>query len=154
WVSYVWERPETAAELAKNPPRQSDLLFDRLDVNGDEVITPDEIPDRLRPLLLAGGVKLPEKMTREEFAKLFEEMRGRFQPRKPEGEKKPADGAKKPEAAPEPAELTAADDTPVVKVGGNFEVEAVKDVAYYEGDGADPKKHKLDLFLPKGHKDF
>jgi acetyl esterase/lipase len=52
--------------------------------------------------------------------------------------------------------LTAAPekDTPAVKVGGDFEVEAVKDVAYYEGDGADPKKHKLDLFLPKGHKDF
>ena len=26
WVSYVWERPETAAELAKNPPRPSDLF--------------------------------------------------------------------------------------------------------------------------------
>ena len=72
WVGYVWERPETAAELAKNPPKPADLFFDRLDVNGDDVITPDEIPERLRPLLLVGGVKLPEKMTREEFAKLFE----------------------------------------------------------------------------------
>jgi peroxiredoxin len=97
WVSYVWERPETAAELAKNPPRQSDLLFDRLDVNGDDVITPDEIPERLKPIMLLGGVKVPEKMTRDDFAKFFEEMRGRFGgPRKPrEPEKKPADGEKK-----------------------------------------------------------
>ena len=36
FVSYVWERPETAAELAKDPPKQSDLFFDRLDVNGDD----------------------------------------------------------------------------------------------------------------------
>ena len=35
-----------------------------------------------------------------------------------------------------------------------FEVETIKDVAYYEGDAAHPVKHKLDLFLPKGHKDF
>ena len=41
-----------------------------------------------------------------------------------------------------------------VKIGGSFEVEAVKDVTYFDGKDADPKKHKLDLFLPKGHKDF
>lgn len=35
-----------------------------------------------------------------------------------------------------------------------FEVEARKDIAYYEGDGADPVRHKLDLFLPRGQKDF
>lgn len=35
-----------------------------------------------------------------------------------------------------------------------YEVDAVKDVAYYEGDAADPVKHKLDLYLPKGKKDF
>jgi acetyl esterase/lipase len=35
-----------------------------------------------------------------------------------------------------------------------LEVEAIKDVAYYEAPGADPIKHKLDLFLPRGHKDF
>ncbi|HKI31232.1 MAG TPA: alpha/beta hydrolase fold domain-containing protein, partial [Gemmataceae bacterium] len=162
WVSYVWERPETAAALAKNPPRPSDLMFDRLDVNGDDVITPDEIPERLRPLLLVGGIKLPEKMTREEFAKLFEQMRGRLGPRKPrEEEKKPADGEKKPEGQGltlYEAEKRAADKeekgAAEVKVGGNFEVKEVKDIAYYEGDDADPKKHKLDLFLPKGQKDF
>ena len=49
FVAYVWERPETAAELAKNPPSQADQFFDRLDVNGDDVITPDEIPEQMRP---------------------------------------------------------------------------------------------------------
>ena len=42
----------------------------------------------------------------------------------------------------------------VVKTGGNFEVEAHKDIAYYSGDDADPVKHKLDVFVPKGQKDF
>lgn len=41
-----------------------------------------------------------------------------------------------------------------IKTGGNFEVEVVKDIAYYEGDDADPGKHKLDLYLPKGQKEF
>jgi peroxiredoxin len=100
FVAYVWERPETAEELAKNPPSQADLMFERLDLNGDGFITPDEIPDRLKPLLLVNGVKLPEKMSREEFTKLFEVMRQRFPPRpnpnpdvpkdkKPDAEKKP-----------------------------------------------------------------
>ena len=103
WVAYVWERPGTAEELAKNPPSEADMLFDRLDVNGDDVITADEIPQRWRPLLLAGGVKVPEKMTREEFHKFYEELRKRM-PKKPaDGEKKPADGEKKPEDKPEPA---------------------------------------------------
>src|SRR5947209_1799869 len=34
------------------------------------------------------------------------------------------------------------------------EVQTVRDVPYYEGADADPVKHKLDLFLPKGQKDF
>ena len=91
WVSYVWERPETAEELAKNPPSQADLFFDRLDVNGDDVLTPDEIPARMRPFLLASGVKF-EKMTREEFTKLYEQMRKLMQPKPNPGgdsEKKP-----------------------------------------------------------------
>jgi acetyl esterase/lipase len=33
-------------------------------------------------------------------------------------------------------------------------VDTVKDVAYYEGKDADPVRHKLDLYLPKGKKDF
>jgi acetyl esterase/lipase len=35
-----------------------------------------------------------------------------------------------------------------------FEVEAVKDVAYFDGDEADKVKHRLDLFVPKGPKEF
>src|SRR5438067_2294542 len=38
-----------------------------------------------------------------------------------------------------------------VKCGGPFDVEVDKDIAYHEGD--DPKQ-KLDLYLPKGQKDF
>jgi acetyl esterase/lipase len=41
-----------------------------------------------------------------------------------------------------------------IKVGGPFEVQTVKDIAYVDGNDADPKKHKLDLYLPKGPKDF
>jgi acetyl esterase/lipase len=40
------------------------------------------------------------------------------------------------------------------KTAGNFEVEVVKDIAYYEGKDADPVRHKLDLYLPKGQKNF
>ena len=96
FVTYVWERPETAAELAKNPPSQADLLFDRLDINGDDFITPDEIPLRLRPFLLASGIKLPPKMSREDFDKLYSEMRRQFQKNKtkPPTDK---DAPKKPE---------------------------------------------------------
>src|SRR5437016_798438 len=35
-----------------------------------------------------------------------------------------------------------------------FEVQAVRDVPYYDGEDADKTKHKLDLYLPKGQKDF
>ncbi len=35
-----------------------------------------------------------------------------------------------------------------------FEVEVVKDLAYNEAKDADPDKQKLDLYLPKGKKDF
>src|SRR5690242_10684283 len=41
-----------------------------------------------------------------------------------------------------------------VMTGGDFPVEVHKDLAYYDGPDADPVKHKLDLFLPKGHKDY
>ncbi len=41
----------------------------------------------------------------------------------------------------------AADDT-------RYEVEATKDVTYRDGDDADKDKHKLDLYLPNGKKDF
>jgi acetyl esterase/lipase len=41
-----------------------------------------------------------------------------------------------------------------VPSGGPFEVEVVKDVAYSDAKDADEVRHKLDLYLPKGHKDF
>src|SRR5205085_7191809 len=37
---------------------------------------------------------------------------------------------------------------------GAFEVEVFKNIAYRDGKDADPVKHKLDLFLPKGPRDF
>lgn len=47
-----------------------------------------------------------------------------------------------------------ADDTKAPAKGGTFEVEVIPDIAYFDGKGADPAKHKLDLYLPKGQKDF
>jgi hypothetical protein len=73
WVNYVWERPETAAELAKNPPSPADQFFDRLDVNGDDRITPDEIPERMQPMMKLLGLEVPQKgVSREEFRKVAE----------------------------------------------------------------------------------
>lgn len=34
-----------------------------------------------------------------------------------------------------------------------FDVEAVENLAYYDGPGADPVRHKLDVFYPKGGRD-
>jgi len=100
FVAYVWERPETAAELAKNPPSQADLLFDRMDLNGDEFITPDEIPDRMKLMLAAGGLQLSEKISREEFTKLFNNMRNLF-PKKDRAPKKDAEKKAEPPARKE-----------------------------------------------------
>jgi acetyl esterase/lipase len=36
----------------------------------------------------------------------------------------------------------------------SYDVEVVKDITYFEGDEADRHKHQLDLYLPKGKKDF
>jgi acetyl esterase/lipase len=47
-----------------------------------------------------------------------------------------------------------ADEDPAVLTGGNYEVQEVRDLAYYKGDGADPVRHKLDLYLPRGRKDY
>ncbi len=102
WVCFVYERPETAAELAKNPRSEADEFFDRLDVNGDEVLTPDEIPERFQSIIKLLGAKMPEKMTRQEFVVVFEKMRKGFgKSRRPRGteEKKPpagSDSTKKP----------------------------------------------------------
>ncbi len=49
---------------------------------------------------------------------------------------------------------TAARPKSTVLVGGNFAVKELRDIAYREGEDADPAKHKLDLFLPEGQKDF
>src|SRR5262249_6903835 len=78
FVSYVWESPDTGLELAKNPPKQADLMFDRLDVNGDDVLTADELPAQMRTLAPLAGIKLPERMTRSEFEKIYNEVRKRF----------------------------------------------------------------------------
>jgi acetyl esterase/lipase len=43
---------------------------------------------------------------------------------------------------------------PIHKNAGNFEVETVKDVAYFDGADADAKRHRLDIYLPKGQKNF
>lgn len=87
WVAYVWERPETAVELAKLRFDDPDLLFDRFDRNGDDLIMPNEIPDQMKPFMKLNGIQVPEKMNREEFKKMFAEMRKRFQrpPTKKEG---------------------------------------------------------------------
>src|SRR2546427_5823945 len=42
---------------------------------------------------------------------------------------------------------------PIVR-GGSFEVQSIKDIAYDDAKDADPVRHRLDLYLPKGHKDF
>ncbi len=39
-------------------------------------------------------------------------------------------------------------------VDTQFKVRTVRDVAYFDGPGADPVRHKLDLYLPQGEKDF
>ena len=38
--------------------------------------------------------------------------------------------------------------------GGPFEVVEERDIAYYDGPGFNRRKHRLDLFLPRGQKDF
>src|SRR5262249_45309290 len=101
WIAYVWERPETAAELAKQPVNQADLLFDRLDRNGDGVLTMDEIPEQMRPLLRASGTPVAERLTREAFRQLYEDMRLRLRRNRPApnpgGGAPPADGKPAPE---------------------------------------------------------
>ena len=47
----------------------------------------------------------------------------------------------------------AADEAKAPKTGGNFEVEVHKDIPYVEGKDVD-ERQKLDLYLPKGAKDY
>jgi acetyl esterase/lipase len=49
----------------------------------------------------------------------------------------------------------AADKSPTKgRTTAAVEVEMIRDLPYDEGSNADPVKHRLDLFLPKGKKDF
>jgi acetyl esterase/lipase len=48
-----------------------------------------------------------------------------------------------------PAPALGADKS-AVDPGSRFPVEVIKDVAYYRGKDADPRRHKLDLYLPRG----
>ena len=84
FVAYVWEQPGTAEELAKNPPSMADKMFERLDVKGEGVVTADQIPPQMQAMLLLKGVKVPDKMSREEFGKFFEDVRKQFQRPKPD----------------------------------------------------------------------
>src|SRR5947209_1168070 len=49
---------------------------------------------------------------------------------------------------------TAGDAKASAKHASRFEVEPHKNVAYYEGQDADPVKHKLDIYVPKGQTGF
>ncbi len=50
--------------------------------------------------------------------------------------------------------LCLADEPKPFEPATPYAVKTIRDVAYYEGDGADPVKHKLDLYLPKDCKDY
>jgi peroxiredoxin len=97
WASFVYERPEAAAELAKNPPTPADRLFDQLDTNGDEVLTADEIPHQWRAGIKLLAIKLPERMTRKEFSELFAKMTKRFGRPRPKDQTRPKDATKSKE---------------------------------------------------------
>ena len=47
-------------------------------------------------------------------------------------------------------QLAATDKGPA----GTYEVDIIQDVPYYEGPDADKHRHRLDLYLPRGGKDF
>jgi acetyl esterase/lipase len=44
--------------------------------------------------------------------------------------------------------------SPAQESAATFEVQKILDVPYYQGPDADKVKHKLDLYLPRNHKDF
>lgn len=90
FAAYVWERPETAAELAKNPPSMAEQIFDRIDTNADDQITEDEIPAQFRPML-AGVMGKNGKVSREQFLNQFGELINRFGKRGPRKEPKKKD---------------------------------------------------------------
>jgi oligopeptidase B len=102
WAVYVYERPETAVQMAKNPQSMADRLFDAFDVNGDDVLTPDEFPEQWRNGLKMMGVKVPAKVDRKQFAIAFEKLSKRFPPRRRPG------APRREPAKPAPAEKPAA----------------------------------------------
>jgi len=52
------------------------------------------------------------------------------------------------------AALCGAGDARAENLPATFEVEVHKDLAYYDGPDAHPVKHKLDLFVPRGKKNY
>ncbi len=52
------------------------------------------------------------------------------------------------------ASIGSAQEAEKPQVPMEYEVKAIRDIAYYDGEDADPEKHKLDLYLPKDLKDF
>jgi acetyl esterase/lipase len=46
------------------------------------------------------------------------------------------------------------DETKSPAKDGKSEVEVVRDLPYYEGSDADPVRHRLDVYVPRGQKDF
>ena len=91
WAVYSWEDPDMPAKLAKQKPDPAEEMFDRLDRNGDNIITPEEIPEQLKLYLKLQGVKIPERISRQDFMPVYEEMRKRVQKKaKPAEDKKPA----------------------------------------------------------------
>jgi hypothetical protein len=81
WIAYVYERPEAAEEVRKNPPKPAEIWFNRLDRNGDDVVSAGEISENMKLFLLLNGVKTPSRMTRKEFEPYYAEMQKRFEKR-------------------------------------------------------------------------
>ncbi|MHB1422357.1 MAG: redoxin family protein [Gemmataceae bacterium] len=99
WCVFTWEQPDTPEKLAREKIHPAEKMFDRLDRNGDDAITPDEIPQELKLMLKLQGIKIPERITHDEFPPIYEEMRKRF--RKKE---KPAENKDTKPAAPAPGQ--------------------------------------------------
>lgn len=95
WCVYTWEHPGTAKKLTREKVHPAEKLFDRLDRNADNVITPDEVPRELKLFLKLRGIKVPKRIPRDKFLPLYEELRKRFQKRnaKPAGDQKPSEPA-------------------------------------------------------------
>ncbi len=71
-VFFAWEHPDASAELVRNPVSIPDVLFNRLDCNGDDLVTSlTEIPYRWKVTLDERGIKVAEVMNRQDFTKWF-----------------------------------------------------------------------------------